>query len=302
VIAALAACGRAGLLALLGLLAFAGGPGVAMATPSLDNCTGFIEPVAGQIPAQTVVIPSPGVWCLRADWIVTGGGYGWLVDVDQVSDVTIDCKGFRIEDTTGDGSAIIVRGGERITVRNCTFRGFYFGAIDDSWFTDRPTAFLVEDNVFVGVRAPITLRNPGAIVRRNRLVDSIAEGMVLVDPAAVEDNLIDGVVAEGYAGAVGIRLYEAQGSRVRGNVIRGLRLAPGISEVLQAGIVSVYQGAVPAGSAMRAEDNVLAGNGGPEQIAFYCVQPSLRYSDNVIGGFATATVGCIDAGDNDVSP
>jgi hypothetical protein len=147
----------------------------------------------------------------------------------------------------------------------------------------------------------MALRNSGAIVRRNRILDSSGVVVALVDAAVVEDNVIDGVVADGSYGAA-MRLFESNGTLVRGNTIRDLRLDPAYPGGTMIAIDSVYQGVGLPGSSVRIEDNVLVNEGQAGVSALTCTLASTRYADNVVAGFATLGVGCTDAGNNDMTP
>jgi len=279
-------------LALPGALA----PMPAHAAPSYDNCTGFLEDISGPI-IDYKPIPSSGTWCMRSNHTVAVSGFGIsYVSLGDSATVTLDCKGFRIENTQHTAVGIYTGGG-RVVVRNCDLRGFGT-AIEGAGMA--PRSFLAEDNVFVNNRTAISIQSPGALLRRNRIFDSGVVAVVVYGAAQVEENLIDGVVSAGTT-ATGIQLNDASGTWVRGNVVRNVHMADGIESGTAVGIRSITQSGSP-GATVRIEDNVLVGNESAGQVAFSCTVPGTRYADNVVAGFETTTVGCTDAGDNDVTP
>src|SRR5688500_9008460 len=78
------------LLALLA--AIAAWPRLAMATPSYDACTGFLE-FDGDTGA---VAATPGTWCMDEDVVTATNSGTFALVMIEADDVTIDCKGHRL--------------------------------------------------------------------------------------------------------------------------------------------------------------------------------------------------------------
>ena len=259
----------------------------AQATPSFDNCTGFLELDAN----GTAGISAPGVWCLDHD--LTGAMAplpGVRIQI-VADDVVLDCKGFRVR---GDparprldyGIRALDHG--RLAIRNCVLDGFQTG-IQVLWIDQYARDLLVEDNVLVDNNFAIETQLEGTVMRRNRVRGAIS-GIAVGEGAQAYDNRIDGVTD------FGIAVVWPHGAEVRGNTIR----LPADATADTTGIRLFLDGAPTGYDRAFVSDNVVVGaaNG----IGIDCGGPDGRYADNVLNGVATGVVGCSDAGDNDVSP
>ena len=276
-------------------------PRLALATPSLDACTGVLHRTAGT--TDTISVNAPGTWCLDQDLLedvdVVGGSF--VVVTVEANDVTIDCRGHRIEYAgTADSARGVATYGMRagVTVRNCRFSGFTHAVYV---FGD---GFLVEDNV---VRASVTspYGNEDAIfgygngiVRRNRIHDSIRQAILAKGSSQVLDNLIDGV-ADNLSSprATGVEITQSTGAVVRGNTVRGL-VSSAPNQVMALNINNAASG----DPRNVVTDNVLVGDGVDGHVGIFC-DSAARVNDNVVTGFFAPIVGfCVDTGDNDFSP
>jgi Right handed beta helix region len=281
-------------------------PRAAMATPSLDACTGVLHREAGATTATA--IESPGTWCLDQDLVEHADVLDdrSMIAVD-VSDVTIDCRGYRIAYTgaTDTMFGIVVRGPgtrDRVTVRNCDLHGF------SNAIAMGPTRdFLVEDNTVHASRAnasglatAIEAWGNG-IVRRNHLHDSINRAIRVAGGSQVTDNLIDGVLATAQQSvARGIEIYDSmkvvRDTPVRGNTVRGL-VSSAPNQIMALAILSS-----PADVGTEVSGNVFIHDGSTGPVGIYC-DSGARVFDNVIAGFFAPMVGsCVDTDDNDISP
>jgi hypothetical protein len=298
-------------LFLLAVLALgAAMPRVAQATPGTDGCTGILHlPQEG---LERIEVTTPGTWCLDADLSAAQDDSTEAMIVIYADDVTIDCRGHRLEYTgTADSSYGVSTAYERqgIVVRNCRFRGFSSAVA--VFVTDD---FLIEDNVVESSRGDIFEEPTGAIyasgrgtIRRNRIHDSVllaigASGEY--DEVRVLDNLVDGVVDTATDGdSKAIELANLASGEVRGNVIRGVRHDPAFGRTDPVRAVTV-EASVNDGRDVRLSDNAVVQSAGTPLVAFACSLESLRtrFADNVLTGVAQATLGCTDAGENDVSP
>ncbi|MGH8028809.1 MAG: right-handed parallel beta-helix repeat-containing protein [Arenimonas sp.] len=276
-------------------------PRVALATPSLDGCTGVLH--AGSNPQAMATADAPGIWCLDQDLasaVVVVDSYFAMV-VITADDVTIDCRGYRIEfQGTAEFSYGVSALGprQRSTIRNCAFRGFT-NAIS-AYGED----FLIEDNVVEASRQSIfgdgtaINANGSGTIRRNRIHDAVSRAISTKGGSIVRDNLIDGVVDPGGRQAVGIEIMDPTSAEVRGNTIRGL--GP-VVESAQHIAISFY--AVNGSSGALVVDNVLVHAGADGSLGLSCGGLNIRVADNIIEGFiAPLNFGCVDTGDNDISP
>jgi hypothetical protein len=277
-------------------------PRIALATQSVDGCTGVLhlDPAT-----DSVTVAAPGLWCLDGDWLATD-----LADEEPMvvritaSDVTLDCRGHLVEYAGADAFPIgvyTVAGANRTIVRNCRFRGFAQAITVIS----RSGAFLIEDNVVESSRPAYS--QPSAsiigagrgIVRRNRVTGARDQGIVVEGLVDVTDNLIDGVVGDGANPVHGIHVGSAlipdAGAEISGNIVRGLDStgAPAVGLFVEANSVG----------RISIRDNTLVGDGAPGAIAFVCEDtPPARVADNLVTGFATLATGCHDSGENDLAP
>jgi hypothetical protein len=282
--------------------------GSAAATPSLDACTGILAPTED----GTIYVFEPGTWCLDQDMVVDRDESVFAMLTIHADNVTVDCRGHRLEYTgTADASFAVTTGfvSRGITVRNCRMSGFTNGivfALEGDPIAD----FLIEDNVIEGARADpldgstyaIRAWGNGAI-RRNRIRDAIHSGIYVMGEVDIVDNLIDGLV-DGPAGAASAIEYAfPNGGTVSGNIVRGLRHDPAYPENGPSRALFVTSDD-PWIAHLAIRDNTLVGDGVTPATGIECAIYSFtaRAIDNVITGFATGIDGCVDAGDNDISP
>jgi hypothetical protein len=278
------------LLSTLALLALAGAPRPALATPSVDACTGIVEPGVDGL----VVITQPGTWCLDRDHlaaVATSSATRRYIQV-QADDVTLDCRGHRItanDASTYDAIAVSTTDRSRLVIRRCQFDGFWWAVSLESG--PATGQFLVEDNVFHDNARAINLNGAGSIVRRNRVYDTVDDVALQVSDGGnrVLDNVFDGM-------ADGPFLIWLRGDvEFRGNTLRGM--PPGVPYISPFKRMILADG-VPE-HPMSIRDNVMVGS--PYTNGIEC-GGDVRLVDNVFDGFVTAVAGCTDAGDNDVSP
>jgi hypothetical protein len=286
------------LLLVLALLAIAGWPDPATATPSNDACTGFLDPDPQAPQPQLHSINAPGTWCLRHDLVIQFSDVTHaLVDVYS-DDVTIDCRGHKLQ-VLGGGqiSGIVASYSQRLTVRNCRFEGFQ-DAVAVEFSSERSNGHLVEDNVMVGNGVGVYMPySSHVIVRRNRIHGG-RMGVYTIGNATVTDNLIDGASAGDYSSPVTIT--EATGGEVRGNVIRNVHRSSDATGMVAA--IRVEEDNFQVKDAHVAiYDNVIQGDGNLSLLAALCERDGSRVADNVIGGVGAVAQGC-GVGSNDVSP
>jgi nitrous oxidase accessory protein NosD len=279
-------------------------PGTAHATPSKDGCTGILQ-VDPQ--AQVgVVVATPGVWCLDSDLAsardVPGGAYV-MIQI-AAADVTIDCRGHRLEYSGHSEFAngvVSTDGGAHRIVRNCRIRGFS-GGIHVSG-TDY---YLIEDNVIEASRpmgwgsgTAISAGGQGTI-RRNRIVDSISRALAVSGSALIVDNLIDGVTDEPNFSAIqAVDLQASSQVEFRGNTIR--RLKSVYQSYNRAYGVQISQPLTEGPRHVDIRDNVFVMDGESPSTAILCIDGIGRYADNIFVGWQFHSSGCEDAGGNDVS-
>jgi parallel beta-helix repeat protein len=282
---------RAAVLAALLLASLA--PGHAVAAQSYDNCTGFIE----SLPAT---ISTPGTWCLRKD-VATAMTQGAAISISS-ADVTLDCNHFKLGGLAAGAATkatgVLAYEASHVAVRRCNVRGFATGI-----FLKGGSGSRLEDNrldgntshglliaTFDGVVARNVIRDTGG----STAVPGQASGITAWDSVDIIDNTVSGVWAlpdaDGAVAVHGIRTYDAQGSHVAGNRVRGLPV-PGPT------VHAVALGAVSAVS-QDVSGNELVG---PGSVAIACGSANVRVSDNILSGFNGPMTNCIDAGDNDVS-
>ena len=260
----------------------------AAATPSFDNCTAFLPQ-----PGYGRTIEDPGVYCLDHDLVVDGDG----IEIWS-GDVTVDCKGFSITRSTFFEYSIGIRAQDQrgVVVRNCDVRNFGRGMY---LYTGEPprdnVGYLVEDNVLHGNKWGLDVGAPGSVVRRNRVFGSLF-GIHATYAMTVKDNIIVGDRTPGAMQlANGIGVFQGQGALVEGNVIRGL-----YNDVFSVSGISANSNLNPG--SVRVHDNVVVGEGQAGTVGIECGDDKSTADDNVVTGFPTGMTGCVDAGDNDVSP
>ena len=294
------------LLALLGAW-----PRPAAATPSLDACTGMIEPTEDW-EVLGLTVDSPGTWCLDQDLVSDEDNSQFGMISIAANDVTIDCRGHRLVYTgTADSSLAIgtdsfgtIDPRRRTTIRNCRIEGFSSAIVVGG---DEPMdGFLIEDNVIVAAsptqfsQRAIQAWGSGTI-RRNRIRDAIGDGIFAMGEVDIVDNLIDGL-SDGPAGAAaGIQLAFPQGAVVSGNVIRGLRHDPAYPDNGPSRAILVTADDA-TNMHLSIRDNILVGDGTTPASGITCAIYPARVVDNVITGFAIGIDDCADVGDNDISP
>jgi hypothetical protein len=280
-------------------------PRVAFATPSLDACTGVLHRQAGT--ATTITVDAPGTWCLDGDLVETVDvvdTFFAMITVDA-DDVTIDCRGHRIE-YTGSGAytmyGIGTRGGrQRVTVRNCHLYGFSHAIT-----TGNMDGFLIEDNTvhasrpdYMGMGTAIDAYGSG-IVRRNRIQDAVIRAIYARGSSQVLDNVVDGVAISATRNQiVAIEVFAPDGTVVRGNTVRGLDALPAASQHVAVQLDDT------TGSTVRrvdVSDNILVHDGSMGDIGVACYAANVLVSDNVLSGFFSPRAFCAETGDNDISP
>jgi hypothetical protein len=288
--------------AFLLLLAFALGallPRAAHATPGKDGCA-----MIPFDPAQpTIGIHGPHTWCLDRDIVVTQDESVIKLVTVHGSDTTIDCRGHLLEcQGTANFSYGIATadGAERVTVRNCRFRGF-----STSISLGSGKGNVVEDNLIHSSRAgtfglsTAIEAYDNAVIRRNRVFDSIGRAIATGSGAVIADNLVDGVSDSSFDNYIVAIELLGDGVEITGNTLRGLRHAsPDDTSPVQA----IQLSGEDTGQRTNIADNVLVNTDAFESIALACLGDSARFTDNVITGFTYPAVNCGEPGDNDVSP
>ena len=276
-------------------------PRVAFATSSLDACTGVLQREAGT--ATAINVTAPGTWCLDEDLVESVDvvdTYFTMIAVDA-DDVTIDCRGHRI-DYTGSGAysmyGITTLGDrQRLTVRNCHLHGFSEAIVaygdgflfeDNTVHASRPRQFGPGSSIYGG---------GNGIIRRNRLYDSIGRAIYTQGSSLVLDNLIDGVVRTTPGQIHAIDVFAADGAEVRGNTVRGIESGPEFSQDMV-----LFIDADPGTRRTLATDNVFVHDGSEGDSGVFCGGADVLVSDNVLSGFFSPTTFCTDVADNDISP
>jgi hypothetical protein len=279
----------------------AGLPRVALATPSLDACTGVLQREAGTTTA--IAVAAPGTWCLDKDLVESvdvPDSYFAMIAV-SADDVTIDCRGHRIRYTGTAATSMYgistLGGRKRLVVRNCHLHGF------SQALTAHGDGFLFEDNTVHASRAndlgsSTSIYGDGnGIIRRNRIRDAVSRAIYANGSSRVLDNLVDGVIRSSYQ-IHAIDVYPADGAEVRGNTVRGMDSLPAFSQDMAVQIDG------SGGSARRnvVADNVFVHDGSEGDVGVFCSAGNVLVSDNVISGFFSPTAFCTDVIDNDISP
>ena len=278
------------------LAGLAGAASPALAAESYDGCVGFID-------AVPAVITTQGTWCLRKDIATSMSGIN-AIEI-QVSNVTIDCNGFKLGGLAAGpatfSTGIYAYGTlSNITVRHCTIRGFRSGIA--IYANDPGTGHLVEDNRLEQITSQgIYVIGQGSIVRRNTVVNTggapgsdRAQAISVLGDAI--DNVVDGVFGAAdvanfspsglYSGGVGG--ISGVGFLVQGNRIRNL-VPKGTGEA---------RGLELAGSAQSVRDNTVSQLSSTTGKGVYCSLGSedvLR--DNLVRNYTQGLYG----GCNDLS-
>lgn len=179
---------------LLFATALALAPRPADAAETFHTCAGFID-------ALPAVISTQGTWCLRGD-LSTSVATGTGITV-QTNNVAIDCNGYKIG-ALGAGeqsgaTGILAQARRRVTVRNCTIRGFQVGiALRDISLVRG--GHLVEDNLldfqtWIG----IWVEGHDSVIRRNQLL-SVGGSIFDQYSAAIHSrgdvDIVDNLVAD----------------------------------------------------------------------------------------------------------
>ena len=276
-------------LASAALLLLAGiGPASA---ETYDTCAGFIDSLPATIGTQ-------GTWCLRHD-VSTNIASGFAIEI-TTNNVTIDCNGFKIGGLAA-GPASLTYGiyshsQQNITVRNCTVRGFYYGAYLFG------NSMLVEDNRFDNnLWKGIGTFGEANRVLRNQVVDTgggngVASAIAIHAAADVIGNSIYNVFGDdaiANTSATGIDIYTGRGRLVRENNIGGL-LTTGTGVARAIRVENATATVIDRNNMSRT--GALAGNGiVVEGTNAFC-------NDNTIYNFATPLTGCTASSGNQSLP
>ncbi|QSX77797.1 right-handed parallel beta-helix repeat-containing protein [Agrilutibacter solisilvae] len=269
---------------------------------TVANCVGFI----GGVPTS---ISTPGVWCMDQDVstaITTGNAVTILTN-----NVTLDCNGFKIGGTAAGPAtqAVGVFADSRlnVTLRNCNVRGFQFGVL--LFDATGGGGHVVEGNRLDGnTNAGLWIGGDGSVVRDNRVANTggvgavgSAWGILVRGRVDVIGNVVSGVNPSQTvpAAGFGIQVLGSTGSRVAGNIVRGVMEGTG--------------GGAPGGAASMAidessgrvlvQDNSLFYTGTANfslGLKCYGNAPLGVARGNDIIGFAFPFVGCADGGGNQV--
>jgi nitrous oxidase accessory protein NosD len=282
-------------LLLLVVLAIGLAPAGARAAESYDACTNVIAALPATISTQ-------GTWCLDQDFVPNmASGNAITITAHHV---TIDCNGFRIDNTAAGGAtnAIGIASTEmsNLTIRNCDIRGFRMGLR----IYGSTGGHVIEDNRFQQNRyVGANVHGPGSVVRRNLVLDTggstiadFAMGIYTNFSVDVLDNTVSGVVARvgSVAGnAYGIHTEANTAGNVSGNRIRGVtRQGTGSSW----GIYNSNSGRVTLA------DNDLVSLSPTNAYGLRCENNQGSSTGNIINGFAAGHVGCSPDGNNVVAP
>jgi hypothetical protein len=290
-----ASTGLARILAIAILGAALWFPARAQAAESFDGCTGYID-------ALPATISAPGTWCLRKDLhSAASDWYGILVDAD---DAVLDCKGFQVDGRQADNvltEGVFMYGNlphDRVTVRNCTVRGYS----DGIWVIGNE-GVVADNRVIEAGRNGIAISGDNGSIRRNRVTrtgggpDGEARGIQAYGSVDILDNdvvgfamdpgqrYIEGIVSGGFGSVV-------QGNRVR--LANASDPAPGMSV---SGILLIDPDAVTV------RDNLVVGTG--DAVGIACLYgpdgAGVITRDNLLAGVAQALT-CTDGGGNAASP
>jgi hypothetical protein len=276
------------LLACLLLAAIALAPRTALATEDNESCSHVIA----TLPAT---VDAPGTWCLSGD-LTTSMSSGQAINVTS-DNATLDCNGFRLDDSAQESGAMGFRieGRRNVVVRNCTVRGFHYGVYIDDLDVPANGGHLVEDNNFIQSHyVGIYLDGAGSTIRRNRVVESRGHtptgamfAIVTYGTVDIVDNTVQDVQSYG-AAAAGMLVNGNVGGSVRGNRVSLVKVATGSG--LNLGIRTQNNS-----SRVNLRGNVLIGEGIPGSTGLSCESANHVAKSNSISGFDTA-LGCTDNG------
>jgi hypothetical protein len=259
------------------------------ATPAVraqaTDCTELTPPIW---------LNTPGVYCLKRSFTVSGNGGAITVVAD---DVIIDLNGYVLEHSGGaanSASGIRSEGQKNITVRNGTIRGFHtgvalFGAthLSSGYLVEN---LLVDRNLSVG----IAVSGSDGVVRRNRVIRT---GGSSVTPHAfgihvgghgmrVLDNEVTATLEGAGGQAYGIYAYQIRGGAVERNLVSNAVFGPSASTGIF--VTTATQGLALVGNRVA---NMRTGISGG----------SALYMDNTVGGATTPFSGGVPAGSTNYS-
>lgn len=262
---------------------------------SFATCSGYITTVPAVITAQ-------GTWCLSKDLASTMQN-GNLIQVN-VNNVNIDCNGYKIGGlAAGKGTqtvGISATNRLNVSVRNCAIRGFRT-AIDMTGVNSSGNVIennRLDNNTQIGAN----IEGSGSRVRGNTINDTggttisnFSRALQVGADVDVLDNLIDGVLPGNGPGeltdqsAIGVFLYST-GAVLRDNRIRNVDAGEG---------GKAYGILVTGDGLNRAANNDLFGMGVANSWGSFCTYAkSLSLSDNYLGNWNVATIGCANDGNN----
>ena len=288
------------LLALVALLSFAL-PRPAAATEDYEACNAFID-------SLPTVISTPGTWCLASD-LTTSMVSGVAITIDS-DDVTLDCNGFRIDDSGGGTGTTAVgiqaTNHSHLTVRRCEVRTFRIGLLFEQSAADTSVGHLVEDNLFnINRYQGLSVYGDRSVVRRNRVfktgvgVSALDQAFGISTQQSVDvlDNIVSVVEGNSSSGDVyGIDVQDNFDGSVRGNQVRGVhKNGTGNAHGLRIQ-------AADGNSRVPVRNNTLAGNGLAGDTGLECISglgggiATVRAKNNVIHGFGTPLSGCANDG------
>jgi hypothetical protein len=223
--------------------------------------------------------------------------------------VVVDCNGFQIDGRTSTmflTEGIFMYGNQphaRVTVRNCTVRGYS----DGIWLIGNEA--VVEDNRILGAeRYGIVVSATNSLVRRNQVLqtggltgDSTTRGIEVGGVADIIDNVVSGFsTSPDQYDVQGITVNNGIGDDGIGGTVRGNRVrmdnashpAPGTTRVRAIWVFDTV------GTVVR--DNILVGEGVGKGIDCFYGAASAVAKDNFLVDMPQATT-CTDGGGNSVS-
>ena len=192
--------------------------GVSAASPAradMSQCT-----VITSTPYR--ITQSGGRYCLASNLTHNGSGNVAAITVTAFH-TTLDCNGYSITNTNlaDQGSGLSMVNMHDLRVHNCTFNDFYRGVVMSNGWRSRLENTTVARSRSIG----INVSGRDAIVVRNRVIDSVCQGMVLTPAGGsvvvANDNIIRGVTCPTNV-AVGMALAGTGRSLVANNRFEGL--------------------------------------------------------------------------------